>query len=188
MEVTSFWHAVFLDAVRGRNKFSIFSLEMEHKPALLPPSKYTKSFLCDYLVIQIKLLQSPIRFCGQQGQTFKNWVGTHVLWDCCWRELLRGWNLLIDVEVVAIWCQSYVWAASSVYCKSVTCGEVRGWGSTVFFKANFASIWIERTSINSPLQWLLADWLLIFLSIQYDNFYTHIGRGDSTVDLKKGKI
>jgi len=25
----------------------------------------------------------------------------------------------------------------------VTCGEVRGWGGTVSFKAKFVSIWIE---------------------------------------------
>jgi len=52
---------------------------------------------------------------------------------------------------------------------TVTCVEVRGWGGTVSYKANFASIWIERSSINSPLTWLLAEWLLLMLSSPYHN-------------------
>ena len=49
-------------------------------------------------------------------------------------------------------------------------GEIRGWGGTVFFKTKFASIWIEWSSINSPLNWLLAGWLLLMLSIPYRHF------------------
>jgi len=30
-----------------------------------------------------------------------------------------------------------------IYIFTVTCGEVRGWGGTLSFKAKFASIWIE---------------------------------------------
>jgi len=48
----------------------------------------------------------------------------------------------------------------------VTCGEVHGWGGIVSFKANFASVWIEWSSIYSPRKWLLADWLL-FLGSGY---------------------
>jgi len=50
---------------------------------------------------------------------------------------------------------------------TVTCGEVRDWGGTVCFKAKFASVWIEWSSINSPLNWLLAEWLLLMPSIPY---------------------
>jgi len=63
---------------------------------------------------------------------------------------------------------------------TVTCGEVRGWGGTVFFKAKFASVWIEWSSINSPLNWQLAEWLLLMLRIAYHNLlHTHRCRGDS---------
>jgi len=62
----------------------------------------------------------------------------------------------------------------------VTCGEVRDWGGTVSFKAKFASVWIEWSSINSPLNWLLAEWLLFMLSIPYHNLlHTHRYNGDS---------
>ena len=50
---------------------------------------------------------------------------------------------------------------------TMTCGEVRDWGGTVSFKAKFASVWIEWSCINSPLNWLLAEWLLLMLSIPY---------------------
>jgi len=52
------------------------------------------------------------------------------------------------------------------------------WGGTVFFNAKFASVWIELSSINSPLNWLLAEWLLLRLSIPYHNLlntYRHNG-------------
>ena len=65
--------------------------------------------------------------------------------------------------------QSWPWNFSLywIYIFTVICGEVRGWGGTVFFKAKFASIWIEWSSINPPLNWLLAEWLLFMLSIQW---------------------
>jgi len=66
----------------------------------------------------------------------------------------------------------------------VTCGEVRGWGGTVSFDAKFASIWIEWNSINSPLSWLLAEWLLLMLSIPYH----HLLHTEAILDLKKGEI
>jgi len=68
---------------------------------------------------------------------------------------------------------------------AVACGEVRGWGGTLSFKANFASVWIEWRNINSPFKRLLADWILFLLSVPYHNFYTHI---EAILDLKKGKI
>ena len=52
---------------------------------------------------------------------------------------------------------------------TVTYGDFRGWGGTVSFKAKFASMWTEWSSINSPLNWLLAEWLLNMLSIPYHN-------------------
>ena len=63
---------------------------------------------------------------------------------------------------------------------TVTCGEVRDWGGTVSFKAKFASVWIEWNSINSPLTWLLAEWLLLMISIPYHNLlHTYRYNGDS---------
>ena len=63
---------------------------------------------------------------------------------------------------------------------TVTCGEVRDWGGTVSFKAKFASAWIEWSSINSPFNWLLAEWLLLMLSIPYHNLlHTYRHNGDS---------
>jgi len=70
---------------------------------------------------------------------------------------------------------------------AVTCCEVRVWGGTVSFKGKFASIWIEWSSINSTLNWLLAEWLLLMLSIPYHHFYTHIGT-ETILGLKKGEI
>ena len=67
---------------------------------------------------------------------------------------------------------------SFIYFFTVTCGEVCGWAGTVSFKAKFASVWIEWSSINSPLNWLLAEWLLLMLSIPYHNLlhaYSHNG-------------
>ena len=68
---------------------------------------------------------------------------------------------------------------------TVTCGEVRGWGGTVSFKAKFASVWIEWSSINSPLNWLLAEWLLLMISIPYhDLLHTYRYRGDFRFEKK----
>jgi len=60
---------------------------------------------------------------------------------------------------------------------------VCGWRGTLFFKAKFASIWIEWSSINSPLNWLLPESLLLMLSIPYHHSYTHIHR-EAIQDLK----
>ena len=63
---------------------------------------------------------------------------------------------------------------------TVTRGEVRDWGGTLSFKVKFASVWIEWSSINSALNWLLAEWLLLMLSIPYHNLlHTYRCRGDS---------
>jgi len=71
-------------------------------------------------------------------------------------------------------------AELNIYFFIVTCGEVRDWGGTVSFKAKFASVWIEWSSIHSPLNWLLAEWLLLMLSIPYHNLLdTHRYNGDS---------
>ena len=67
-----------------------------------------------------------------------------------------------------------------IYIFIVTCGEVRDWGGTVSFKAKFASVCIEWSSINSPLNWLFAEWLLFMLSIPYHNLlHTHRYKADS---------
>jgi len=67
-----------------------------------------------------------------------------------------------------------------IYFFTVTCGEVRDWAGTVSFKAKFASVWIEWSSINSPLNWLLTEWLLLMLSIPYHNLlHTYRHNGDS---------
>ena len=74
-----------------------------------------------------------------------------------------------------------------IYFFTVTCGEVRDWAGTVSFKAKFASVWIEWSSINSPLNWLLAEWLLLMLSIPYHNLlHTYGHNGDSR--FKKSNI
>ena len=60
-------------------------------------------------------------------------------------------------------------------------------GGIVSFKAKFASVWIKWSSINSPLNWLLAEWLLLMLSIPYHNLLrTYTGRhnGDSRFEKK----
>jgi len=63
---------------------------------------------------------------------------------------------------------------------TMTCGEVRDWGGTLPFKDKFASVWIKWSSINSPLNWLLAEWLLLMLSIPYHNLlHTYTCSGDS---------
>jgi len=68
---------------------------------------------------------------------------------------------------------------------TVTCGEVRDWGGTVSFKAKFASVWIEWSSIHSPLNWLLSEWLLLLLSIPYHNLlHTYRYNGDSRFEKK----
>jgi len=83
--------------------------------------------------------------------------------------------------------ESALYSLYWIYIFTVTWGEVRGWGGTVSFKAKFASVWIERSSINSPLNWLLAEWLLLMLSTPYHNLlHTHRYRGDSRFE-KKGK-
>ena len=66
---------------------------------------------------------------------------------------------------------------------TVTCGEVRDWGGTVSFKPKFANVWIEWSSINSPLNWLHAEWLMLMLSTPYHNLL-HIYRhnGDSRLE------
>ena len=74
----------------------------------------------------------------------------------------------------------------------MTCGEVRDWGGTVSFKVKFASVWIEWSSINSPLNWLLAQWLLLMLSIPYHNLlHTYRWNDDSRfekVTYKRTKL
>ena len=71
-------------------------------------------------------------------------------------------GFLSNLRLPWICCIEYIYF-------TVTCGEVRDWGGTVSFKAKFASVWIEWSSINSPLNWLLAEWLLLMLSIPYHN-------------------
>ena len=69
----------------------------------------------------------------------------------------------------------------------MTCGEVRDWGGTGSFKAIFASVWIEWSSINSPLNWLLAEWLLLMLSSPHHNLL-HTYRHNSDSRFEKSNI
>jgi len=91
-----------------------------------------------------------------------------------WATLRLPWNFslyskyflhsgfLSNLRLPWIRCIEYIFF-------TLTCGEVRDWGGTVSFTAKFASVWIEWSSINSPLNWLLAEWLLPMLSIPYHN-------------------
>ena len=59
------------------------------------------------------------------------------------------------------------------------------WGGTVSFKAKFASVWIEWSSIHSPLNWLLSEWLLPIFPIPYHNLLlTYRYNGDSRFEKK----
>jgi len=65
----------------------------------------------------------------------------------------------------------------------VTCGEVRGWGGTISFKAKFASVnWSSKTS---SLTWLLAALLLLMISIPYHSLHTHRHRGGSRFEKRE---
>ena len=76
-------------------------------------------------------------------------------------------------------CACPEFAVLNIYFFTVTCGEVRDWAGTVSFKAKFASVWIEWSSINSLLNWLLAEWLLLMVSIPYYIFlHTYSHKGD----------
>jgi len=82
-------------------------------------------------------------------------------------------------------CACPEFAVLNIYIFTVTCGEVRDWGGTVSFKAKFASVWIEWSSINSPLNWLLAEWLLLMLSTPYHNLLNTKMGTMAILDLKK---
>ena len=76
-------------------------------------------------------------------------------------------------------------AVLNIYIFIVTCGEVRDWGGTVSFKAKFASVWIEWSSINSPLNRLLAEWLLLMLSSPHHNLlHTYRHNSDSRFEKR----
>jgi len=82
-------------------------------------------------------------------------------------------GFLSNLRLPWIRCMGYIFF-------TVTCGEVRDWGGTVSFKAKFVSVWIEWSSINSPLNWLLAEWLLLMIFIPYHNFlHTYRHNGES---------
>ena len=65
---------------------------------------------------------------------------------------------------------------------TVTCGEVRGWGGSASFKANFCEC-MNWSSKNLPLLAACLQIGLLLLSISYHNFYTHIGT-EAILDLK----
>ena len=82
-------------------------------------------------------------------------------------------GFLSNLRLPWIRCMGYIFF-------TVTCGEVRDWGGTVSFKAKFVSVWIEWSSINSPLNWLLAEWLLLMIFIPYHNLlHTYRHNGES---------
>jgi len=71
------------------------------------------------------------------------------------------------------------------FSKTLTCGEVRGWGGTLSSKAKFRVYELNWSSINSPPNWLLSEWLLLMLIIPYQSFlHTHRYRGDSRFEKK----
>ena len=89
-------------------------------------------------------------------------------------------GILSNLRLPWIRCIEYIFL-------TVTCGEVRDWAGTISCKAKFASVWIEWSSVNSPLNWLLAEWLLLMLSIPYHNLlHTYSHNGDSR--FKKSSI
>jgi len=49
--------------------FSLRSLKAQYKLALLSPSEYTKTLLCNYLGIQMNSCGLLKSLCSQQGQT-----------------------------------------------------------------------------------------------------------------------
>ena len=99
-------------------------------------------------------------------------------------KIFTVFNILFTFRIfeqLALALNSLYW----IYIFTVTCGEVRDWGGTVSFKVNFASVWIEWSSINSPLNWLLSEWLLLMLSIPYYNLlHTNKHNGDSRFKKK----
>ena len=94
-------------------------------------------------------------------------------------EIFTVFNILFtfrNFEQLALALNSLYW----IYIFLVTCVGVGDWGGTVSFKAKFASVWIEWSSITSPLNWLLAEWLLPMLSIPCHNLlHTHRYNSDS---------
>ena len=101
----------------------------------------------------------------------------NIHWIHCIENIFHCSGFLSNLRLPWIRCIEYIFF-------TVTCGEVRYWGGTVSFKAKFASVWIELSSINSPLNWLLAEWLLLMLFIHIIICYTHIGTM-AILELKK---
>jgi len=74
-------------------------------------------------------------------------------------------------------------ALNSLYWIYIFYSDVRrgSWlGRHCLFHSQISSVWINWSTINSPLNWLLAEWLVLMLSIPYHNLlHAHRYRGDS---------
>ena len=113
-----------------------------------------------------------------------------------WTTLRLPWKTELALKFFTVFIQDF-WATCAcpefvvlnIYIFfTVTCGEVGDWAGTVSFKAKFTSVWIEWNSINSPLNWLLAEWLLLMISIPYHNLlHTYRYNGDSRFE-KSNKL
>ena len=83
-------------------------------------------------------------------------------------KLFTVFNILFTLRIF----EQLALALNSLYWIYIFYSDVR-WGSWLgrhcSFQAKFASVWIEWSSISSPLNWLLAEWLLPMLSIPYHN-------------------
>jgi len=79
-------------------------------------------------------------------------------------------------------------ALNSLYLMYTFYSDAR-WGSWLgrhcLFQSQIASVWIEWSGINSPLNWVLAEWLLLMLSSPYHNLlHTYRHNSDSRFEKK----
>ena len=119
----------------------------------------------------IEYISYHSRFLSNSALTLKNRIHPELFH--CIEYAFHSSGFLSNLHLPWIRCIEYIFF-------TVTCGEVRYWGGTVSSKAKFAKVWIEWSSINSPLNWLLAEWLMLMLSTPYHNLlHTYRHNGDS---------
>jgi len=95
-------------------------------------------------------------------------------------------KILLTIQDFWATCACPEIAVLNIYIFTVACGEVRDWGGTISINVNFASVWIKWSSIISPLNWLLAEWLRLMFSIPYHNLlHTYGHNGDSRFEKKQ---
>jgi len=93
-------------------------------------------------------------------------------------KIFTVFNILFTIRIF----EQLALALISLYWIYIFYSDVRlgTWLGRHSFKAKFASVWIEWSSIKSPLNWLLEEWLLLMLSIPYHNLlHTYRHNGDS---------